>query len=454
MSKPKGISAGSSFQLRRSAAQIFVRKGQEEPVCPIQRTSSLRNLRVIAPFVMAIMAMMATGCKEKSTSPSENEDVCSLLGLDAYRYKITFIPCYSAIPEGAKEVTWTCSVQEGNGSRRDYAGHITIQRDNNGQIVYYSATINGKTCTYGTLLPPPPPPPRVIDLFGVFSVSGNILWVTGSDATVRKSTDGGVSWQTLSNDTTFILYSVFFTDANKGIAVGGRRDYPNIRSRILKTTDGGSSWTTTLQNTSYALFSVHFPNSNVGYAVGTSGTILKTIDGGSSWTKLTTNVNTGCSSVFFLSADTGFVAGSIGTFLKTTNGGSSWSVDTIGTKGPLGFNYSLYSVRFVSSTRGYVAGEHGSFLTTINGGTTWTAKSLGSSDLNALSFASPDIGYAVGAGGLIGKTTNGGTTWTWTSRTADDLHDVYFSSTQNGSAVGNKSTILTTSDGGVTWVVR
>ncbi len=62
MSKPKGISAGSSFQLRRSAAQIFVGKEQEEPMCPIQRTSSPRNLRVIAPFVMAIMAKMSAVC--------------------------------------------------------------------------------------------------------------------------------------------------------------------------------------------------------------------------------------------------------------------------------------------------------------------------------------------------------------------------------------------------------
>src|SRR5512140_877139 len=69
------------------------------------------------------------------------------------------------------------------------------------------------------------------------------------------------------------LLAVCFTDANTGTIVGDR-------GTILRTTDGGASWVSKSNGTSWDDFSgVSFIDANIGTAVSISGTILRTTDG-------------------------------------------------------------------------------------------------------------------------------------------------------------------------------
>ena len=117
-----------------------------------------------------------------------------------------------------------------------------------------------------------------------------------------------------------VLLSVYFTDANTGLAVGGY-------GTIVKTADGGTTWTTLACGTTSSLGSVYFTNATTGFAAGTTGTILKTTDGGANWIALTSGINSNINSVYFTDANTGYLVTSshgysLELIFKTNNAGN------------------------------------------------------------------------------------------------------------------------------------
>ena len=68
-------------------------------------------------------------------------------------------------------------------------------------------------------------------------------------------------------------YKYEFTGKNTGYLAGAN-------GLIKKTTNGGSSWNVSPSSTSEELRAIYFVNADTGYAVGGNGTILKTNNGG------------------------------------------------------------------------------------------------------------------------------------------------------------------------------
>jgi hypothetical protein len=95
----------------------------------------------------------------------------------------------------------------------------------------------------------------------------------GRGGTILRTTNGGASWVEQTSGTTNWLYSVSFTDANTGTAVGSY-------GTILRTTNGGSTWVRQTSGTTNHLYGVFFTDANTGTAVGAGGTILRTTTGG------------------------------------------------------------------------------------------------------------------------------------------------------------------------------
>ncbi|GAB3027733.1 oxidoreductase [Niabella terrae] len=122
--------------------------------------------------------------------------------------------------------------------------------------------------------------------FRGLSIAGNAIWVSGSQGTVGKSLDGGLNWEWLPvpgyEKVDFRDIEAF--DENTAIIMGIASP-----AYLLKTTDGGLSWKKVYENTDPNIFldAMAFKNRNEGLVIGDpiDGNIFvaATTDGGESW---------------------------------------------------------------------------------------------------------------------------------------------------------------------------
>ena len=83
-------------------------------------------------------------------------------------------------------------------------------------------------------------------------------YAVGDYGTIIKTTDGGETWMTLSSGTTYPLWSVWFTDENKGVVAGNEGGPIITPGFILETFDGGVTWTELPSASAPGLRSVSF----------------------------------------------------------------------------------------------------------------------------------------------------------------------------------------------------
>jgi len=126
---------------------------------------------------------------------------------------------------------------------------------------------------------------------GVSAVSANVAWASGSRGTCVRTTDAGVTWQTVSVPGAEALdfRDVDAFDANTAYLLSiGEGD----RSRIYKTTDAGQHWTLQFTNRNPKAFFDAMAFSDVNHGVAVSDPvegrflIIKTSDGGASWVEV------------------------------------------------------------------------------------------------------------------------------------------------------------------------
>ncbi len=265
--------------------------------------------------------------------------------------------------------------------------------------------------------------PNISDAYFLSSTTG---WFVASAGEVRKTTDGGVTWDKLSTNITDNLTNVFFLDNNTGFA-GGAGD------KIFKTTDGGTTWDAiNVTGGTGSLYGIYFSDVNKGWLLASTSSAAQII--------------------------------------RTTDGGVSWNIDLNHTAG------DLEDMDFFGPTNGIVVGgglgKMDLFFTT--NGTTWTKAPVPALptgytrlDVRGINMIDANTAYAVGWGSSVGlqpsihlKTTDGGATWTYLTqveenRTYDNLWAVYFKDVNNGIAVGGAtrgSVALRTTDAGQNWI--
>jgi photosystem II stability/assembly factor-like uncharacterized protein len=162
--------------------------------------------------------------------------------------------------------------------------------------------------------------PEAIGSEGAFAASNSSLalwgahdaWLGTTAARVLHSADNGRTWtaaQTpIRHDGSGAgIFSVAFTDALHGIAVGG--DYTKAaeaRDNIAVTTDGGKTWTAPAATPAGFRSAVaHIPRANLWVATGTSGSDVSS-DDGATWKQFD---STGYNGVAFVSIDAGWAVG-------------------------------------------------------------------------------------------------------------------------------------------------
>lgn len=121
---------------------------------------------------------------------------------------------------------------------------------------------------------------------GLSVVNNHIIWVSGSNGTIGKSTDGGNSWKWMKvkgfGKTDFRDIEAF--DENTALIMGV--DTP---AYILRTIDGGENWKVVYKNNSKGMFldAMDFRDEKKGIVLGDplNGRffMIQTFDGGNTW---------------------------------------------------------------------------------------------------------------------------------------------------------------------------
>jgi photosystem II stability/assembly factor-like uncharacterized protein/uncharacterized protein YjdB len=271
-------------------------------------------------------------------------------------------------------------------------------------------------------------------------IHGLVGFAVGDGGVICKTTNAGVTWDTLPRIITDHLTSVHFPDISTGYAVSDA-------GTIVKIYNGTTSAVTMTAGPSHLPVGfpagVYFTDGNTGFAACDSR-IVGTKTGGAIWDTL--SIASGGRSIFFTDNQTGYIT-SRKTVLKSTDAGVTWAAPREGMGSVPG---TLISAFFPDSKHGYAVGFY-SMSKTDDGGESWKPLS-GSFDLASVFFTDAVSGYAVGSGGVIIKTNNGGISWDpCPNPSAFGLHSIYFIDAKTGFAVGDNGTILKTTDGGASW---
>ncbi len=295
-------------------------------------------------------------------------------------------------------------------------------------------------------------------------------WFPGCSNSLKKTSDGGDTWESIYLPDQAGLNALYFTPDGKGCIVGDH-------GIIFNTTNWEDQWEQNSKGNNSAFYSISFADEMNGWAAGCKtytpnwgfgqGSIMvHTYDGGASWEEQNTGVQASLRSVSFCDQKNGWAVGNLFSmsFLDTTyilhtaNGGEVWQIQKWDT------TYYLADICFIDESNGWTVGGYsdgygyseGKILRTIDGGSTWEQQFCDScKSLNAIYFVDNDQGWVVGES--IYKTTNGGQAWTEQvyDTSGFNLTSVFFVDEENGWIVGNKwlgpGILLHTSDGGNNW---
>ncbi|HRI48005.1 MAG TPA: YCF48-related protein, partial [Ignavibacteriaceae bacterium] len=346
--------------------------------------------------------------------------------------------------------------------------------------------------------------------------SGGAFYLTGNSFYLYKSTNLGVSWDTVgflqSNQRwTSTYYSTIFSPNGESfitvgafglinskiapsttptvhtvlakagawndiwssdpggtvIAVGAPTSAGSAFDQIGRSTDGGNTWaiipfSTTSTST---LWSISMVNSNLGFASGTNSAIYKTTNGGLNWDSLaTTGLPTGATfrKIDFVSANMGWVFASAPNTLtnfifKTTDGGTTWVAQSHGISAAS--NGQVYNSHMLNENDGFIVTWEPRPFRTTDGGTTWTSQSTVDAFggfLYDIKMADTSLGYMVGSAGRFYKTTNGGLLWdTLTVPTRSySFNSMELIDANTIAGFGGTGVFFLSTDAGLTWVSK
>lgn len=231
--------------------------------------------------------------------------------------------------------------------------------------------------------------------------SPNIGYIIGSNlstgvTTFLKTIDGGENWISIPIENTVImdLYCV-----NENIIY-----ITTYEGSLKKSMNGGTSFETA--NSDQFLMTLQFINEMVGFA-SSGDTLLKTIDGGASWSAIgDVNFMFSRSVFYFLNELVGYKM-FLSNLYKTTDGGLNYTY----------LSSLYYNInRLVAPTENIVWGVSGELLLNGSYNHTMRGELSGNGDfqridgdpfLRSIYFASETKGYGVAWGGQIFKNTTG-----------------------------------------------
>ncbi len=303
-------------------------------------------------------------------------------------------------------------------------------------------------------------------LRGVSAVDSRVAWASGNKGTVRKTTDGGATWQaiTVPGAESLDFRDVEAFDANTAslLSIG-----EGEKSKIFKTTDGGRNWKLQFTNQHPRAFfdAIAFWDVNNGIAlsdpVDGRFLIIKTTDGGSTWKEIENSPPALPGEAAFAASGTCITVqgrsnawigtgGGAARVFRSTDGGTTWQAATtpIQSGQP---SSGIFSIAFKDPMNGVIVGgdytketeSRSNAATTNDGGRTWKpvdGKIPGGfrSGVSYLTGSPSPIIIAVGPNGADYSLDNGAS---WLSLESVGYHAVDFALSGAGWAVGAEGKI-------------
>jgi photosystem II stability/assembly factor-like uncharacterized protein len=297
---------------------------------------------------------------------------------------------------------------------------------------------------------------------GVTCVSPGQAWVSGTDNSIYRTTDGGAHWTQLSTPLPSAeeVTDIEFVSSTTGWAIGAN-------NAIMRSTNGGTTWSSKDYLASLyppylvKLSAVDATHAWIGgyYLTGEwrqyyHNVVLRTSDG-TTWqaaAALMADGSTGWGvvGIDFANRDRGWGVTAGGGFIYTWNGGAVWTppIDMEGVS-------TFSDVSFADANNGWAVGEDASSYGSGNGlilhtsdGRTWYRQATNVAGLSplpsvrAVCAVSPSVAWAACSGGYILHTTDGGSTWTYFHPVTADLNAVAFATADTGWVVGDNGTIV------------
>jgi photosystem II stability/assembly factor-like uncharacterized protein len=301
------------------------------------------------------------------------------------------------------------------------------------------------------------------DFRGLYVVSPNVAWVSGTKGTYARITDGGKNW---SVGTVPGAEKLDFRDVE---AFGETTAYllsagPGDASRVYKTVDGGKSWVMQFKSADPAAFldAIAFWDEKNGIALGdpVKGLfqLIVTADGGANWKSLAARTlppalsgegafaASGTCLATHGKSDVWFVTGGAKTarVFHSKDRGQNWEVsDTPIVAGAE--SAGIFSIAFRDKQHGMIVGgdykkpndSGATAATTSDGGKTWTPLDKRLPFRSAVAWAK-DRWVAVGTSGSHVSHDNGDT---WKLLDRENYNSVGFTPTGDGWAVGPKGRV-------------
>lgn len=306
------------------------------------------------------------------------------------------------------------------------------------------------------------------------------MYVGAPDGGLWKTTNGGTSWSTNTDQLTVIGVTDIAIDPTNTqimyIATGDGEAGDSFSTGVLKSTDGGNTWNTTglnwtaSQGRTISRLLINPTNPQILMAFGSNG-IWRTTNGGTTWTQPTGTFN-GVMDAEFKPGDPNTVYASGTGFKRSTDGGLNWTPVSTGLTGigrlsiavtPANSAY-VYVLAAKSSDSGFLG-----LIRSTDSGASFATRMASTATNNILGWdngsdaggqgwydlalaVSPTNADEVFTGGInMWRSTNGGASFTlnshWTGSYSKpyvhaDIHDIQF-------LPGSGTTLFSCNDGGI-----
>jgi photosystem II stability/assembly factor-like uncharacterized protein len=263
--------------------------------------------------------------------------------------------------------------------------------------------------------------------------------LSGNDR-IYKTTNGGVSWDSVSIGGRAITY-ISFVNRDTGWICG----HNGSLGAIYKTTDGGVTLIQQFESGTSGMDRIFFLKDRVnGEYTGwcsQANILRKTTNSGLNWFVVQTFPSNGLSGMFFLNKYIGWISyyqtSANPLIAKTTNGGNNWFTQLIDT-----FTVAT-NIFFIDSLKGWAGRGYSKLFATTNGGTNWGIQNVPIFSPLKISFTDSVNGWIAGGNGLA-HTTNGGGPITYTGINHNNTSiPVNFTLEQNYPNPFNPSTNIT-----------